>query len=80
MTRQDQQNLVAAFRQRFSECPTKAELREWMRDVRWILNLTPGGMNKAYRILDAEMRRKFGAGPACTGSKTTSEFPGVVAD
>lgn len=62
MTRQDQQNLIAAFSQRFPECPTKTEVREWMRQVRWILDLSPGGMNKAYKILNVEMQRIFGCG------------------
>lgn len=60
MTKQDQQNIVVAFSARFPTAPSRSEVREWMRDVRWVLGLSVGGMNKVYKILDAEMQRSFG--------------------
>lgn len=60
MNRQDQDNLAAAFHTRFQTLPDRSTVHDWMRQVRWILDLSPGGMNKAYKILDREIRQRFG--------------------
>lgn len=62
MTPLDQENLREAFAARYPILPGRSEVREWMREVRWILDLSSGGMNMAYRIIDQEMQRAFGIG------------------